>query len=185
MSTIKGYVAFHRDPARGSRSVVARLPRGEILGAEGPWGSADISVSPEAGPPAGDLVVTLRHATPRWPEFDATMLDGRVAYFYPYRPAVSFAEMLAYDDEVLDEYVRVRGPLGEHFAGTYYPDGFPDSGDPWLCEVGVYDAATADEAERIGSQMQMPQHMVEIVQKCMAMQDAAKQRALYWLEPRT
>jgi hypothetical protein len=89
-------------------------------------------------------------------------------------------EMLDFDAGISEEYTAFYATRGVHYSGVFRADGL---GGQRLGEIIAFDAASVEEAERMGND-DLPQRIVDIEDECRTLQDREASRFVLWLVPR-
>jgi hypothetical protein len=88
--------------------------------------------------------------------------------------------MLEFDARITEEYSAFYATRGVHYAGVFHADGL---GERRLGEIIAFDAASVEEAERMGND-HLPQRIVDIEAECRTLQNPEASRLVLWLAPR-
>ena len=89
------------------------------------------------------------------------------------------AAILAFDARITEEYTAFYLTRGVTYTGVFHLEG---ADTPPLGELLVFDAASLEEAERLGSE-DLPQRIVDIEDECRTLQDREASRFSLWLVP--
>jgi hypothetical protein len=133
------------------------------------------STAPES---TADLTLTLTSVAPS--PADVGTLSGHdgVLLVFGYHARDEQA-MLAFDARITEEYTAFYLTRGVTYTGVFHLDG---PATPPLGEIIAFDAATVEDAERLGNE-DLPQRIVDIEDECRTLQDRDASRFSLWLVP--
>jgi hypothetical protein len=165
----------------GDAGAYALTARGvpEELGAEvGRFRSADVLLGAGDGTHGGETLVYSPVALSPL-GLDVVQRPAAVLMVFAYHVHDEQA-MLDFDAGITEEYTAFYLSRGVHYSGAFRVNGL---GGQRLGEIIAFDAASVEEAEKLGS-VDLPQRIVDIEEECRTLQNREASRFVLWLVPR-